>query len=444
MIDDEARCESTPLRYAHTIEMKGNRLGRGLCRLGCVVSLAGCATTGSQRESDTAASASRESEAAARAEGDAQRRAQQARSQQQLRQWMQRESSAALEPRAVRVGDAYEGAVASAGDVTMQRDGDTSVAEFSIGASAPVQCIFSDEIKDQANLLRAVYEDVRRTAAATQIAAIDAGASESNSYIDLHFAYRTRTPAGERVGYMKMRSLTSGDRSVLCMHDEPGFLQTFHRATLPLLRTTPSTSAQRVLVVSLNGNNVGTMSVRRSRDEQDTIEDTTFSTLLARTPVDLLAEDRIDSERFDARGELAARVNGTDENGAIEQKTWQREAATLRYPFEGTHLGRPLRGVVTTREPLRASAAMVIALVRDGVVGRTPAVEREELQESNPLVTTRSRIELVRREGPNRAWIRFVSARDTLDALVDEQGLPLQARITVGTMTLALRAGTAQ
>lgn len=406
------------------------------------VTLASCATTGARTENNASLEASRESERAARAAGAEQRRSEQTRASGEIRALLLRESSAPLAPRQVRIGEDYQGTVEGTAEPTLRAQQGSTMVIVAIGASEPMQCVISEEEEDQANKLYAVYQRVRERFSATQVALIDAGATHGNRYVDLHFSYRVGTGASASVGYMKMRSLTTGDRSALCMHDELGYSQTFHRATLPLLATRSSDARRRSFVLSINRQRIGTMSVSSIERDAQRVDVTGFSMLLARTAQDLMANDGVDVERSLENGELTERVTAESENGALETKRWQRQDRSLRYAFEGTHLGRPLNGVVTARAPLRSDSAEIRALVRNGVVGRSPAIERDALNGSNPLVLTTQRTELVRRVDAQHVWVNIATARRTMRALIDDQGLPSEAELTIGQLTLRVEQGS--
>jgi hypothetical protein len=423
--------------------MSGKSLGRGRGRIVSAavasVALASCATTAANnRASDEL---SRESEAAARAQ--ARRETQQAQQQTlaRYRAAVARESSAALTERAFTAGEGFRGAVASAGDVSVSRVANGHSVRFSIGAEQPVECVVLDQQGDLANMLRAVYENIRGNFVRSAIEAVDAGVVGGNGYLDAAFVYNVNSSGRVMVGSVKIRTLTTGDRSAICTHDEPGYRQSFHRAIVPLMRGARPSPRDANYVVSLNDHRIGVQLLRFREEQGITIEETYASTLIARGEADLTAIDSVTIERYTADGALESQREIENTNLTLENNVWQREANTLRYHFEGTHLGRPLSGVAVAHEVLRAATPTISAFARRALASSDALAptERERFNPANPLTVTRSRIELAQRVDRTHAWLTITSPRRSTRALVGPDGMPTEMHTELGRLTVITR-----
>lgn len=411
-----------------------------------VMCCASCATTNTQqnRASDEV---SRESEAAARAEGSRATREQQERGAAALRALLAREATATLSERSFDAGEDFSASVASTGDVTVSRMEGAYTVRFSIGTRQPVDCFVFDRPTDLANGIRTMYERIRREFVQSAIISTDAGFVSNNPYLEVTVLYTAN--AGGRVapGSVKIRSLTSGDRSVLCVHDEPGYRATFHRALAPLFRNGTRSPRDANYVMSLNDQNIGVLMLRFGEENGATTEVTLNSTLFVRSESDLMSVDRATIEQYSSTGALASQREVENENSTVSDNQWQREGTTLRYSFAGTHLGRPLRGVVAAHEELRASTPTTAAFVRRALSSANGAIaplEYERFNGSNPLSVTRDRIELDRRVDSARVWLNLVSARRTARALMGTDGLPDEMQTQVGRVTVRVRRSVAQ
>ncbi|MBL8680395.1 MAG: hypothetical protein JNK05_14555 [Myxococcales bacterium] len=411
-----------------------------------VVFCASCATTNAQqnRSSDEL---SRESEAAARAEGSRATREQQERGVAALRALLARESSATLSERSFEAGEDFRGSVASAGDVTVSRIEGAYTVRFSIGTTQPVDCFVFDRPADLANAIRTMYERLRRDFVRSAILSTDAGFVSNNPFVEASVLYTVN--AGGRIapGSVKIRSLTSGERSVVCVHDEPGYRATFHRALTPLFRNGTRSARDANYVASLNDHNVGVMMLRFREEGEVTTEVTLDSMLLTRGEADLTSIDKATIEQYSRAGALASQREVENENSTVSDNQWEREASTLRYSFAGTHLGRPLRGVVTAHEELRAGTPTVAAFARralSSASGSVAPLEYERFNHSNPLTVRRDRIELDRREDGTRVWLNLVSAQRTLRVLMNADGLPDEIQMQVGRVMLRMRRSASQ
>jgi hypothetical protein len=426
--------------------MLGFVLGRGGRRIVWLAPasalLASCATTSTNSERTASLEASRESEAAARAQGRRDAQQTQERALAAFRSLMTRESSEPLRERAFQAGVGFRGVIDGASDVAVARVESGHSVQFSIGAAEPVECVVFDQRGDPANILRAVYERMRGGFVRSRIESIDAGVVSGNGYLDATVVYNANVRGQLMLGAVKLRSLTAGGRNVLCTHDEPGFRQGFHRALLPLMRGASRAPRDADYVVSAGEHNIGVVLVRNREEDGATVEESFTSMLFAGGDGALTAIDAASIERYAPDGTIESLRQIESENLALTNNVWQREGDTLRYRFEGTHLGRPHSGVAYAREPLRAENPRLASFVRRALASRGAALaplEYEQLNRANPLSVHRSRIEFARAEGSARVWLTVTTPRFTSRMLVDADGAIVESHSEIGRVPVAMR-----
>ncbi|MFO0563386.1 MAG: hypothetical protein U0269_35510 [Polyangiales bacterium] len=429
--------------------ISGRGAGRSVLALTVAlsVSASGCATTQSQ-SNGAQSELNAESEANARASTSTSSNTGASRAPAQnaalanYRRLAQRESTTVLTERAVHVGEDFHSVVLGASDAEVTNSEGGHSVSVAIGASQPMQCIVYDSIVDPANSVRRVFENVRRAMARIAIESIDSGFVGESPYIEGRFLYVTSGPnAG--AGMLKVRSALVADRSVLCMHDEVGYVQTFNRAMEPMLRSVALSQGGANYIVTVGETNLGFTAIRFREEGGEIIETSLSGSLAARSELDLTASDDVVVERYSRDGVIRSMMRLNDENGTITQRQWERDGQSHRYRFEGTHLGRPLQGVVTATAPLRAGTPAAAEAFRTLMGPRAPAsVELQSISSRNPLTLDTDRYSLHRRVDATHAWITVQTGDRTIRALMGPAGLPDEFEFVGATATVrARRAG---
>lgn len=427
----------------------GMMAGRGAGRivrvwLACA-SVASCATTAPTQTNSAQSELDRESEANARAStsaGGASNASSSDAAVANYRRLAQRESSATLTERPVYVGADFQTAVLGTGNPDVSNIETGQSVTVAIGATDPLRCIVFNDIVDPANALRRVFENVRQGMARIVVEALDAGFVGESPYIEGRFVYVTRG-ANAGFGMLKARIALVGERSVLCMHDEVGYVETFHRAMEPIMQSGSTGPGGANYIMSLGATNLGFMAVRFREENGEIIETTINGALVARSESELTASDSVVIERYSRDGVLRKMTRANDENGTATERDWERDGTSNRYRFEGTHLGRPLQGVLTANGPLHAATPMAAAAFRTLTGPRAPAsVDAQSLSLTNPLELDQDRYTLARRVDATHGWLSIQTGDRTTRALMGPAGLPDEIEF-VGTRSSirARRAG---
>lgn len=138
-----------------------------------------------------------------------------------------------------------------------------------------MKCYVYDKPIDAGATVSRVLQSVREkfTVARLKVRAVEVVERSPALFVELQ--YLAASPAGKRLGQLKLGVFPDVASPVFCLHDEPGYLKTFQRvatrlATI-LARSSPAvgppTTYRTVSVTSLEGVPVGFDAVRYAKGE---------------------------------------------------------------------------------------------------------------------------------------------------------------------------------
>jgi len=196
-----------------------------------------------------------------------------------------------------------------------------------LGTLAPITCIVHAEAIDGAGSLSKLIQTIREGAKDIKIEAIvptAAGAVGETGYMTALMTYSKQTPGGLLGGQVKMMVRPDDNVSLICFHDEVGYVETFKRVTLGLARSLKAKKPHAVpQFVEIQVAHVGDIPVgfdRRTIENDgpgQKIDETVSCMLLPVSADQLNAEDHIDIERSTAAGRVLAIENVEAEAGEI-------------------------------------------------------------------------------------------------------------------------------
>jgi hypothetical protein len=326
--------------------------------------------------------------------------------------------------------------------VTIRPDEDRFVVQIPVGGQSNVECVVFPEIIDLANALRITYETVRRSLPTLELRSMNAGFVGDSPYVDLQFLYVVESPRGRMLGHVKLRGANVAGRGLLCSHDEPGFVETFDRATRSLLEQPAASPPVTRYLFLLDDTPCGVATGRRVAGT--TTEDTSISAmLLARSAQDLVATDDAAVEHYNRAGELVDLTNVHSQNGEVSRYVLRRTAATRRYHVEGRHLGRDIAGDFEATAALRSvSAEMHRAWQTFRGRNAPDHLDFQSYSHTNPLAATAVSVRLDRRIDNDHLWLNQRLGEIELRALMGPSEDPDEIVATIGDHTLTQRLVT--
>ncbi len=350
--------------------------------------------------------------------------------------------------RAFTVGGVELRAEASA-DVAVARDDATGshVVTLPLGTEQDLTCFAYDRPVDVANALSRLIESVRaqHTVLAVRPFALDVVEKAPALFVEV--LYAVEQPGGRRVGSLKLMALSSEAAPVTCLHDEPGYTQTFRRAATSFAAALARTRAfegppqryRTIAVTSLRGVRVGfTRTSWLKRIDGTEVFFSVTSRFVPRSATDALAEDSATITEADATGIIRRRRTFTTVNGQRTLELDLVQQKRSRYAYSGEVSGKPLRGTVESKDP-NGLACERIELQRtreDFLAGKVTALSFEGYYpETNPVgLETATLSGLDSSSGVFKATLELAKLR--MPVVLDANGDVLRAELSAGPVTL--------
>jgi hypothetical protein len=244
-------------------------------------------------------------------------------------------------------------------------------------------------------------------------------------------AIYTGTRAGRKaLGLLKVAVLANDAHSLVCVHDEPGYSETFRRIVKGLAASLrrdgaadPRAAARwaELQVLTARGVPLGFTERRLAGADGGGRVITTYSArLVPRSQRDIEATDVATLERADQEGVLLEERTSTAVDGAPSRRlSVLRAADGITYRYEGEIEGSPASGQFSTRAGI---ATDLLLARRCAPTGAAPMAELR-LEQYAPAVDPTRATELVVRSSPARAgWLELRAGDLAASAQPDPSG----------------------
>ncbi len=249
---------------------------------------------------------------------------------------------------AVAAGDGFFSAkvAGSARPVVTAHEGVYQVT-VPIAADIAAECFVYREALDSAATLSELIEKPLRDMPRTQILKIDAGAFDHMPYLYQERLYLTKQRAA---GVLKGIVIPFDSSLLACLHDTPGYSETFRQmatsfANTLALRDMPRENLvhEEVLLWQLRDMNIG-YTVNRAGPDPDGDIMTTVETamLLPRSAGQTMARDEYNVTYEQTNGSLISGRYAEAENGQLKMSINLDQAAQGGYRVEGTFQGKEI------------------------------------------------------------------------------------------------------
>jgi hypothetical protein len=247
-----------------------------------------------------------------------------------------------------------------------------SVLQIPIGTEMPVQChIYSDRI-DAAGSLGAVVRSISEAMQIHTVRPVEIAASGGHAVLFVELEYLATVDGKKVMGLLKLATLPRDDVSFMCMHDEPGYRETFRRMVKGFaegLVTKAATKARfrDVQIVRFNDAPVGFSEHAVFAEDGREVNEGYSSLFVPRSPSEVLASDVFTRESLDRAGQLVDMVYVKVVNGEVESKV-SLARAQKDYAYQGTWEHKPLEGRFASKRPL-VGDLQHWKLLRENVLG---------------------------------------------------------------------------
>jgi hypothetical protein len=314
-----------------------------------------------------------------------------------------------------------------------------------LGTGQPLSCtVFAGRIDAAATIFR-VAESAREKVKVVLVRPLDVVAAEGSPLVLATLLYQVQLEKGPVAGQLKIGVYVHPSRSLLCVHDEPGYVATFGRVVKGLaasLSGGPKDPRADAVYAELSVLRIGGLAIGFAEhlvwkgERGGRVAETWDAQLLPRGDVDLVAMDRTGRETIDADGLLAGGRYAHFTNGekdAVVDLVRDEDGKTYRY--EGEKDGKPLEGSFVTKAGLATDLWFARRLAK-GAPAAPPELRHETYSfESSPVAPTPV---AYRRDlaAPRRATMELGAMRMTGE--LDDQGILKSGEMPVGPTSLVL------
>ncbi|MBK7860130.1 MAG: hypothetical protein IPJ65_16250 [Archangiaceae bacterium] len=320
---------------------------------------------------------------------------------------------------------------------------ETGVA-FSMGTAEKVQCFIYDQMVPVGTLLGRLTEGLsgKVEIKALRTSAIDVVEKEPLVLADI--AYVAQTPKGSVLGQLKLAVYPNAVAPLACVHDEPGYVESFRRVVTRfasgLARARASGAAvsyRAVYVTSIRGAPVGfeRSSWVKAKDGTRTLS-TSSALIVPRSASEWMLQDSSSTVITARDGYVEKKSQRMTANGE-EQLDVQLERKKGGYAYSGRVSQKDLSGTFKTRDKKGiASDAVVVREVKGQVMsGKKPELSFEEyLPDADPTAP----LSVVVRRDPvaGADAVIIETGRIKMMARLDEKGDTVSVEVPMGPVTL--------
>lgn len=254
--------------------------------------------------------------------------------------------------------------VPSAGDPKVSVVEDIQVVEIPIGSDAVVRCQVHAEAVDPAGSL---YGVIKASAAQVEYREVrPAGVKLLGGFpaAFLSALYVTDVPGGKAAGGLKMAIHARNERTLLCLHDELGYRETFQRVSSAFFETFKEAKAPEskatytdISIVKLDDMPVGfgiTQLLPGAKPGERERHDSS-SSFLPTSPKDVIFEDTFNITRYDRKGQITSDTFVEASQGEVNLQVTLTRAEDGKYTYDGKISGKAVKGALATPKGLTTS-----------------------------------------------------------------------------------------
>jgi len=231
----------------------------------------------------------------------------------------------------------------------------------------------------------------------------------------------------------------------VCTQDEPGYVQTFHRAAtrvaLELGRARASgepASYRTVYVTSIKGAPVGfERSVYRKAKDGSRTGFTFTAMVVPRTPSELMLQDSQASSHIGKDGYIDEKKSRVVANGEVQLDLTLKRDKGNGYSYSGRMSDKDLSGSFKTKDKhgIASDVAVVRAVKAELMTGRKPQVQFEQyMPDADP---TAPMVVTMRRDGAGPNAVTVETAKLKMTGVVDASGDLTSLDMPMGPINLA-------
>lgn len=321
------------------------------------------------------------------------------------------------------------------------------MVEIPIGSDAAVRCQVFPEALDPASTLFNVFKTSSGKVEYRQIKpdGIQLLAGNPAAFVDALYV-TDASGGGKAAGHLKIAVLSREDRALLCIHDELGFRETFHRVATAFFESfqlaAPIKSNATYLEITsakLDDLPVGfSVTQLLPSEKPGEREYHNLSTrLVPASAKDLVFQDSFNITRYDAKGRIIEENYADVTQGEISMKLKLTRGANGKYQYEGLVDGKALKGELKAPRGV-ATLFETAALIKKKLKAGGPfELKQDEYQPSvDPTATVV--VTYAHAKGAPARQVTMSIGDRTVTTEVDDEGLPKSGWFMVGQRKLTM------
>ena len=329
--------------------------------------------------------------------------------------------------------------VEAAGTVQVRREGEVDALAIPIGTAIPIQCFVSRSQIDAAGSVATLLKRMKERVQVASVRPVEVVALAGSPALFVEMVYLVDGAGGKKnAGQVKQAVVPHPAHSLMCVHDEPGYAETFRRVVKGLAASLSTAAPDEraaarfaeVVVVRLGEMPVGFVEgTIAPAGDGASLRRSFVALVVPRAPGEIATEDKALIEKLDASGRVVSKVYSKATAGEVETTiTLDRAADGRTYGYEGTVQGKKVKGTFVTKDGLASD--MLVAKRLPKVLSGSSSEERFQQYsvDANPAGAT----EVVYRKDAGARGVAIESAGTTVHATIDEHGFPSLMQMPIG------------
>jgi hypothetical protein len=254
--------------------------------------------------------------------------------------------------------------VPSAGDPKVSVVEDIHLVEIPIGSDAVVRCQVHAEGVDPAGSLYGVIKASSAQVEYREVTPAGVKLLAGFPAAFLNALYVTDVPGGKAAGGLKLAIHARSDRTLLCVHDELGYRETFQRVSSAFFETFKEAKPPKdnatytdISIVKLDDLPVGfgvTQLVPGPKPGERERHDSS-SSFLPTSPKDVIFEDTFNITRYDKKGQIISDTFVEATQGEVNMQLTLTRSEDGKYTYDGKISGKAVQGALATPKGLTTS-----------------------------------------------------------------------------------------
>ncbi|MFZ5439352.1 MAG: hypothetical protein ACOZQL_05050 [Myxococcota bacterium] len=336
--------------------------------------------------------------------------------------------------------------VESATPVAPKRNEGSSVqVELGLGASQPVTCFVYERGLDVGTLATRMAKSLTGDTSLSSVRVSDITVVEKSPATFLELGYLAGKPGAQVLGQLKLMFYSSDESPLMCLHDEPGYVQSFKRITstfaaaMARALTSPEVKYdwRSVSVMRVKGAPIGfERTAWMTRSDGDRVSMSVTAMLVPRSATEFLSTDGVTVTKFAKKdGRVIEKTEVSLNGGELERKLTLTRTKK-GYHYEGTAQGKELAGDLVPTDAKGLLSDLLVAQKAKALTAAKPSFTYEEYSPgANPAALTKT---VVTRDASVPRGVIIEAGPMKMNTVLDEAGMPQRLTLNAGPVVMEL------